>query len=104
VEAAIDDFVLLAGSREPQGIDEPLMESGGFALHSATPNPFRVETSIRFDLTHDGPVRVGIYDVSGRRIQSLFDRAAPAGSKSCFYYSQLESGGVEISRPITFVR
>jgi hypothetical protein len=120
VEAAIDDFVLLVDFQDPQAVEDALMESGGLALHGATPNPFRIETSIRFDLAQDGPVHVGIYDVTGRRIQSLFDGGtASAGSntviwrgtddsgrrvRSGVYYVRLEADGVETSRPVTFVR
>jgi len=40
---------------------------------SSHPNPFNPQTTITYSLPGSGPVRMSIYDVSGRRIRSLVD-------------------------------
>jgi len=74
---------------------------------SATPNPFAKSTVIEYELKVPGPVRLEIYDKTGRPIRTLVDghqssgihrigwngldnngRAAPSG----VYFSQLQTG------------
>ena len=46
----------------------------------ASPNPFHVSTSIRFELSQAASVRLGIFDVRGARVAVLMDGARlPAG-------------------------
>ena len=45
-----------------------------------TPNPSRLETTIRFDLPSAGDVELGIYDVTGRQIAPLIDGPRDGGS------------------------
>jgi hypothetical protein len=46
----------------------------------ASPNPFRLSTSIRFELAQAAPVRLEIFDVRGARVATLMDgRVLPAG-------------------------
>jgi len=44
---------------------------GGIVLVKAWPNPFKSQTSVRFDLDRDQPVRVNIMSADGRRIRTL---------------------------------
>jgi len=44
---------------------------GGIALVKAWPNPFKSQTSLRFDLDHDQPVKVNIVSADGHRIRTL---------------------------------
>ena len=45
----------------------------GLALAPNYPNPFNGFTTIRFGLAEDGPVRVDVYDLLGRRLATLLD-------------------------------
>jgi hypothetical protein len=60
------------------------VEDGGAArvtaLHQNSPNPFCPSTEIAFTLARPGRVSVAVYDVSGRRVASLKDGDAEAGS------------------------
>jgi hypothetical protein len=57
------------------------------------PNPFNATTSIRFDLPTPGAVRLVVYDVLGREIETLVDGVRPAGSHEVvFDASRLMSG------------
>lgn len=49
------------------------------ALLRAAPNPFSSSTRIIFSLSHDGPVKLDIFNVSGQRMASLLDAMMTAG-------------------------
>jgi hypothetical protein len=50
-----------------------------FRLEQNFPNPFNPTTRIPFELTQGGRVTLAVYDVAGRRVRSVLDRALPAG-------------------------
>jgi hypothetical protein len=52
----------------------------GYALHPNAPNPFNAETAIRFDLGEAKPIRLAVYDSSGRLARVLVDGPFPAGT------------------------
>ncbi len=90
------------------------------ALHPAAPNPFNPTTRIRFDLPAAADVRLEIYDVSGRRVRTLFDaRAQKAGAfeavwngrdnagrpaVSGVYFVRMKSGAFEAKQKVVLVR
>lgn len=56
-------------------------EPGPSGLNLAVfPNPTDGGTRVRFDLPRPGPVRLGVYDLTGRRLQLLTDEPRAAGS------------------------
>jgi hypothetical protein len=42
-----------------------------FALHQNSPNPFRLATTIRYELAESSPVRLEVFDLHGRRVSML---------------------------------
>ena len=58
--------------------DAPLPES--FYLAQNYPNPFNPETVIRYAIPREGRVQIQIFDASGRKVRTLVDTFAPAGS------------------------
>lgn len=49
-------------------------------LYGNSPNPFNPETSIRYELAQDSPVRLEIYDAAGHRVRQLENAPSrPAG-------------------------
>jgi hypothetical protein len=50
-----------------------------FRLYSAGPNPFSSRTTIRFAIRNESPVRLTVYDVAGREVETLVDGARSAG-------------------------
>ncbi len=56
------------------------------------PNPFNPETLIRFYLPDRKNVRLSIYDVSGRLIQTLVDGELPAGEQTLLWNGHNEHG------------
>lgn len=47
---------------------------------SASPNPFRTATEIRFSLPRTEPVTVNVFDVLGRHVTTLFDGSLSGGA------------------------
>ncbi|MCA1803681.1 MAG: T9SS type A sorting domain-containing protein [Rhodothermaceae bacterium] len=65
----------------------------GFTLHQNYPNPFNPSTVIRYTLPEAGPVRLEVFDITGRRVAMLRDQVMTAGSHSdVFDASRLSSG------------
>lgn len=78
------------------------------------PNPFNPVTTIRFSLPEMAPVRLEIFDMLGRRIQTLVDTSLAAGwHEARFHAEDLASGmyiyrltvaGLAESRPMLLLR
>jgi hypothetical protein len=77
-------------------------------LDPVYPNPFQGRTSLNFAVPRDGPARLAIYTVTGRKVVTIFDRALPSGWRlvtwdgrdasgrpvaSGTYFAKLESTG-----------
>ena len=83
------------------------VEDGGAARVTAllqnSPNPFGPSTEIAFSLARPGRVAVAVYDVSGRRVASLKDGEAEAGSFRLVWDGRDESGR-DVAAGTYFVR
>jgi hypothetical protein len=85
-----------------------------FSLAQNQPNPFRADTEIRYALPHDTRVRLDVFDITGRRIQTLVDGVEPAGFKtvrwdtrrvgSGVYFYRLQAGEFEETRKMVSLR
>ncbi|MBK8166966.1 MAG: carboxypeptidase regulatory-like domain-containing protein [bacterium] len=51
-------------------------------LTGAQPNPFNPSTTVRFELARAGHARLRVYDLSGRLVRELADRAMAAGPQA----------------------
>lgn len=51
-----------------------------FVLHGAYPNPFNPATTIRFDLPEAGRVYVEVFDMLGRKVRTIPERAYASGA------------------------
>lgn len=63
-----------------------------FTLHQNFPNPGNPSTSIVFDLAQDSPVKLEIFDVSGRMIRTLVNESKPAGTHQATWNGQDDLG------------
>ncbi len=64
-------------------------------LEPPTPNPYRPAAgllSVRFSLPSPGPARVGVYDLEGRRVATLFDGTAVTGARSLSWDGRTDAG------------
>ncbi len=86
---------------------------------SAQPNPFNPQTRIGFSIPARSWVRLGIYDLTGRRVRQLVDGELSAGAHhmvwdgadeagrsqpSGLYIARLEAAGLLATRKLTLVK
>jgi len=60
-------------------MDDEIVIPGEFGLHPNFPNPFNPTTMIAYDLPEAADVRLQIYDLMGRNINTLVNQNQPAG-------------------------
>ena len=82
------DFFETATATEQQGIPTE------FALQVNYPNPFNPETTIRFALPEASAVRVVVYDLMGRLVQTLVDTGMGAGTHTVRWDGRMANGGL----------
>ncbi len=69
-----------------------------FNLHQNYPNPFNPSTTISFTVNQASPVRLQIFDVSGRLIQTLVEQKVRAGEHQFVFNASSLSSGTYIYR------
>lgn len=74
-------FFGIQASSEPTTVEEEFSISGAqsFKLYPGHPNPFNASTQIQYLLPADSQVKLVIFDVSGRLIQTLVNQDQSAG-------------------------
>ena len=85
-----------------------------FELEHNYPNPFNPSTRIAFNLKHSGKVKLAVYDVLGREIATLVNRAMSPGSHyvtfladdlpSGVYFCKLSSGNAVQVRKMVLMK
>jgi len=61
-------------------------------LHGAAPSPFRESTRIDYSVAKGAMVNLAVYDVTGRRVATLFQGYVEAGSHAATWNGRLEDG------------
>jgi hypothetical protein len=89
------------------------------ALEANSPNPFNPATTIAFDLPRAGPVRLTLFNLSGRIVRVLLNEERPAGRHqvkwdgtddngrqmaSGVYVCRMEAGSFRETRRMTLVK
>src|SRR5438093_1344523 len=70
------------------------LQGDGLVALRAKPNPFNPRTKIEFGLQRAGRASLRIYDIQGRLVLTVVDRALPAGNQAYdFEGSRFASGG-----------
>ncbi len=117
------DFILRAlfGEGEPTTVPDSSPAGAIYALRlgPCVPNPMTASTRVGFELPHQGPVSIRIYDVAGRWVRTLLDDGRKAGPQavtwdgrndhgqpvgSGVYYIRLEASNGQDRRPVIVVR
>ncbi len=73
--------------------DGPIVPSSN-SLRQNYPNPFNAETTIPFDLTATGKVKLGIYNLHGQLVETLVDDYKEAGHYTANFDASTLSSGV----------
>lgn len=66
-------------------------------LHPNSPNPFNPTTTITFELRRETPVRLQIFDASGRPVRTLLDDAPGPGTHEVVWDGRDDSGRSVVS-------
>ena len=72
-------------------------------LEQSFPNPFNPSTTIRFTLSQDAAVHLGIFDVEGRRVVTLVDQRLAAGPHA-YQWNGVDAAGKRVSSGVYFYR
>lgn len=98
--AAHWDDIAVLGHREVPTTVPPQVAAGSARIMQTRnePNPFRGETEIRYSLPETGPVRLEVFDVSGRRVAILVDGIREAGVHAVRWTSGGAPPGVYFTR------
>ena len=90
----VDDIYLMVDTTKRQiSIEEFEGLPTRFSLQQNFPNPFNPTTTIRFDLPQAGDVKLVIYDLLGREVETLVSRWHEAGRhKTTWNIGNLASG------------
>jgi len=69
-----------------------------FVLHGNYPNPFNASTIISFTLTAPSDVRLSVFDVTGRKVATLYNRLAVAGKRAVRWDAGEAASGIYLYR------
>ena len=69
-----------------------------YSLEQNYPNPFNPATTIRYQLPNAGYVKLKVYDILGREVETLVNEAKVAGSYSAIFDGEKLASGVYITR------
>ena len=79
----------------PTGIDDFIDEAGTtYVLEQNYPNPFNSSTQINYSLGYAGHISLTVYDISGRKIQTLVDENQTVGKYGVHWDASQFSNGL----------
>jgi hypothetical protein len=100
-------------------IEESPSPPGGYQLRQNYPNPFNPSTVIKYVIPEPGYVEINIYDIAGRKLNTLVSRIEQPGVKSVawngtdskgnsassgIYYYTLQAGDVFLTKKMLLLR
>ncbi len=95
----IDAFAALAEVLQVTSIEHISDASpGSLQLDSNYPNPFNGPTTIRFHLPESGAVKLVVYDMLGRKLETLIEERLSAGSYETDFDAKRLPDGIYVYR------
>ena len=90
----------------PTSVGPTVPGAGGpvVRLLGAAPNPFNPMTVISYELMAPSPVRLDVFDVSGRRVTTLVDGAIRAAGTHNQRWNGTDVSGVRVASGVYLVR
>ncbi len=82
---AARDLIVVSSVQSRQRVSD-------FELYANYPNPFNPQTTIEFELPHNDYVRLEIYNINGKKIKTLINRAFPAGRSRVKWDGTMQGG------------
>jgi hypothetical protein len=87
------------GDSTQVGIEEEILEIPlSFALSQNYPNPFNASTTIQYALPEPSDITVEIYDILGRKIETLIHGEQSAGYHQIIWNADDQSSGTYFYR------
>jgi hypothetical protein len=83
---------------QPTGIEESDNLPIEFSLSQNYPNPFNAQTTIQYSLPEKSMVTIDIYDILGRKIETLAEGIEPAGNHQAIWDAIGQSSGIYFYR------
>ncbi|MBD3169037.1 MAG: T9SS type A sorting domain-containing protein [candidate division Zixibacteria bacterium] len=87
---------------------------GRFYLSPAYPNPFNAQTSLGYEVSVEGHIKLDIYNIAGQVVKTLIDghksaghytvRVDASGLASGIYYARLSAGDESLTRKLTLLK
>jgi hypothetical protein len=96
-----DYYSLMILRFSPTGIEEIDNLPNDFSLSQNYPNPFNSSTVLRYTTPTQSPVTITIYDILGRKVQTLVDCTRPAGEHQVIWQANDIPSGVYFYRLTT---
>lgn len=93
-----DCTVDFAGIDVQVGVSDFAEVVPNFGLYAPSPNPVTVSAAVRFSLTTSGHVDLAVYDVAGRRVQSLVNNDLESGQHTVTWQPTDLASGVYFLR------
>ena len=91
-DANITNFQILHFT--PTGIEQVAQLPTSTSLYPNYPNPFNAQTTIRYELPKSSQVMLDIYDILGRKVQTLYDGPQTAGEHTVIFLDNELASGV----------
>lgn len=79
-------------------VPEPIELPRSYILQQNFPNPFNPSTTIRFSIPHETLVRLQIFDLLGREVQTLISQELQGGTHSVVWDASQHASGVYYCR------
>ncbi len=83
---------------DPTGIEDTNSLPDEFSLSQNYPNPFNAQTTISYSLPTASDVKIDIFDILGRKIETLVSGNQPAGQHSIIWNAEKASSGMYFYR------
>lgn len=100
----VDDVMILGYTKTGVSSDDrPLSPIIGMKLEQNYPNPFNRNTSIRFALSASSPVKLNVYDITGRLVRNIADGVHESGSYSIVWDGR-DNNGRRMGNGVYFYR
>lgn len=97
-EAGVDIGAFGVGCDTTGVCEEPCVPPAQFSLSQNSPNPFNRLTKIKYSLPRASGVRLDIYDILGRKVETLLSKRQPAGYYQVTWNPDNATSGIYLCR------
>jgi hypothetical protein len=80
------------------GMDNPATLPTSFDIRQNYPNPFNPSTSLKYALPEESHVTINVYDILGRRVETLVDEVRQAGYYDITWDARQRTSGIYFAR------